>query len=144
MSSFLSYRSFHFFLFLVSSLSLATTLRRCPGDRSDYSAFSTRRGPWMGCCSAVSTGSQRSLTTERPPRDCGLSHTPSLPDRSAPSTDPPCVPSRLRYDHTDLVRAAKQIRISCELLNKKKINKQFCEYFIKANRKAYYRDFFVT
>lgn len=99
-------RSFHPFLSSVFPPSLATTLWQCPGDMSDYlDASSTRRGPWMGCCSAVSTGSQRSLTTERPLRDCGLSRTPSPPDRSVPSTDPPCVPSRPRYGHTDLARA---------------------------------------
>lgn len=106
---------FSFLFFLSFSLSpvfppsFATTLRRCPNDRSDYpDAFSTRRGPWMDCCSAVSTGSQRSLTTERLPRDCGLSRIPSPPGRSAPSTGLPCVPSRPRCDRTDLVRAAKQ------------------------------------
>lgn len=94
-----------------------------------------RREPWMGCCSAVSTDFQHSLTTERLPRDCGLSRTPSLPDRSILSTGPPCVPSHPRYGHTDLVRAAKQIRISCKSLNEKKINNQICEYFIEANGK---------
>ena len=66
-----------------------------------------RREPWMGYCSAVSTDSQRFLTTEQPPRDCGLFRIPSPPDRSAPSTDPPYVPSRPRYDHMDLVQAIK-------------------------------------
>lgn len=126
LSSFLFSSFFPLFFSPVSPTSFATTLRRCPDDRSDYpDASSTRRGLWMGCCSAVSTGSQHSLTTEQPPRDCGLSHTPSLPDRSTPSIDPPCVPSRLRYGHTDLVQAAKQIRIPCNSLNKRKTN-QIC------------------
>lgn len=86
-----------------------------PCGKSDYSdAFlkdSAKKDPRMSCCLAVSTDFQRSLTIGRPPRDCDLSRIPSLPDRSAPSTDLLYVPSRPRYDRTDLVRAVKQIRI---------------------------------
>lgn len=105
---------FSFFLSPVSSFSLATSLQlHHPRDKSDYSdAFlkdSAKRDPRMSCCSAVSTDSRRFLTIGQPPRDCDLSHIPSLLDRSSPSTGPPCVPSRPHYDHMDLVRAVKQI-----------------------------------
>lgn len=109
-SSFLS----SFFLSPFSYFSPATSLQL--RGKSDYSDAvlkdSAKRDPRMSCCPAVSTDFQRSLTIELPPRDCDLFHIPSLPGRSAPSTGPPCVPSRPHYGRTDLVRAVKQIKVN--------------------------------
>lgn len=101
-----------FFFSPISSFFLTTSLQlRHPRDKSDYSdAFlqdSAKMDPRMSCCPAISTDFQRSLTIGRPPRDCDLSRIPSLPGRSALSTDPLYVPSRLHYGHMDLVQAVK-------------------------------------
>lgn len=116
-----SWTSVHLLSFSLSSFlpvsSFFTSLQlHHPRGKSDYSDTflkdSAKRDPCMNCCSAVSTDTRHFLTIGGPPRDCDLSRIPSLPDRSSPSTGPPCVPSHPHYDHTDLVRAVKQMSFS--------------------------------
>jgi len=108
-----SFRCFHSLAF--PSCRFTTMSLRRLHDKSNCSdASSARRGSRMCldcCCPAVSTGSQRSLMIGRLPRNCGLSRTPLLPDRSILSIGLPCVPSRLRCDRTGLVRAASKVII---------------------------------